>query len=652
VEIVMTVRLYLILSYIVLILLLTIGMWFIAHRFMHEMTVQTLRIADTAVQQVTVANDQLSEKVLTHMGEYVVRDKAQDIVRELSLLLDKQKRYDYSQLRRNDKLRSVAIQEIYSPEGVAGYTDLYDNKGEIIFHPDRRAEGQNQLTWRGGYPEAVDLLKRSFKEDTSGYFTSFDEADKDRKRFSVRLHVPNTPLIVSTIVNIDQFFEPTQQKVVQANEQILAKAKHNIQEQFAKLDEQVKLGGWFAGLGLSFITIIFGLWFASRVSRPIARLRDAVSQVGEGNFKVAVDARGVKEVVQLAESFNLMGRQLTDYIEKRDFIRDTFGRYVTQEVVKRLLESKEALELGGERREVSILMSDLRAFTAITAGMEPEQVITFLNRYLGKMIEILVDYRAVIDEIVGDGILAFFGAPEPMEDHPARAVACALQMQTAMEEINALNEADGLPHLEMGIAVNTGAVVVGNIGSEKRTKYSVVGAHVNFTSRIEAYALGGEVLISEDSYQRVKDLVDIRDRVQVQMKGIPGTSTIYDVKSIHGPYDIALKEKSQTLIPLADKIPVHVYRMSEKIVTGATGRAIITQLSETSAVLDYEGELEAWEDIRLNLLDEQTAELPGKIYGKVTAVQSLGENLHEAAIRFTSVSPELVQIIQEAITKA
>ena len=96
------------------------------------------------------------------------------------------------------------------------------------------------------------------------------------------------------------------------------------------------------------------------------------------------------------------------------------------------------------------------------------------------MIEILLDHRAVIDEIIGDGILAFFGAPEPMEDHPVQAVACALAMQAAMDEVNALNHADGLPHLEMGIAVNTGTVVVGNIGSERRTKYSVVGADVNF----------------------------------------------------------------------------------------------------------------------------------------------------------------------------
>src|SRR4030066_944554 len=132
--------------------------------------------------------------------------------------------------------------------------------------------------------------------------------------------------------------------------------------------------------------------------------------------------------------------------------------------------------MGGEIREVSLIMSDLRGFTAIIAEMAPEEVITFLNRYLSRMIEILLDHRAVIDEIVGDGILAFFGAPAPLEDHPVRAVACALAMQAAMDEVNALNHAAGLPHLEVALAVNTGEVVVGNIGSERRTKYSVVGA--------------------------------------------------------------------------------------------------------------------------------------------------------------------------------
>ncbi len=190
----MTVRTYLILSYIVLILLMTLGMWFVAHRFMTELTVQTLRIADASVQQVTTANDQLSEKILTNLGEYVVRDKAQDVARELPYLLGSQKHYDYTQMRRNDRLRRVAVQKIFTPEGAAGYTNLYDNKGEIIFHPDRRAEGQNQLSWRGGYPEAVDLFKRSLQEDVSGYVTSFDEHNRDRKRFSVKAARPEHPL--------------------------------------------------------------------------------------------------------------------------------------------------------------------------------------------------------------------------------------------------------------------------------------------------------------------------------------------------------------------------------------------------------------------------------------------------------------------------
>jgi class 3 adenylate cyclase len=336
-------------------------------------------------------------------------------------------------------------------------------------------------------------------------------------------------------------------------------------------------------------------------------------------------------------------------MEKRDFIRDTFGRYVTQEVVKRLLESKEALAMGGETREVTLLFSDLRGFTALTADMHPEQVITFLNRYLGKMIEILIDYHAVIDEIMGDGILAFFGAPEPLEDHPARAVACALAMQGAMEEINATNAADGMPHLEMGVAVNTGTVVVGNIGSEKRTKYSVVGADVNFAARIESYALGGQVLIGPAAHWRVKELVEVGEVIRAEMKGIPEPATLYEVRAIHGPYNLRLKERREDLASLAQNLPVHIYRIKDKIIAGATGEAHITQLSDTTAVILFTGELAAWEDVRLHLLDADGNEIPGKIYGKVTAVAPAAGAAQEAHLRFTSVSPESRKVIREAL---
>ena len=280
--------------------------------------------------------------------------------------------------------------------------------------------------------------------------------------------------------------------------------------------------------------------------------------------------------------------------------------------------------------------------------MDPEQVITFLNRYLERMIEVLLEYQAVIDEIMGDGILAFFGAPEPLEDHPARAVACALAMQAAMEEINALNVAEGLPRLEMGVAVNTGTVVVGNIGSERRTKYSAVGADVNFAARIESYALGGQVVIGPFTYQRVQDFVEVGAVIQAQMKGFP-EATLYEVRGIHGPFNLRLKARQETLKPLTADFRVNIYRIKNKIITGATITAEIIRLGDNAAVVRCHGELAAWDDLRLHLLDAGNQEMPGKIYGKVTAVKDLEGGLQEAHISFTSVPPESRTIIQGAL---
>jgi class 3 adenylate cyclase/HAMP domain-containing protein len=643
----MTIRTYLTLSYLALILLLTLGMWAISDRYLAKMTTRDLALAEEALLQATAANYQYAKQVLTQLGEYVVKDKAEDVARELAYVLKGIPTNDYTKLRQNPLFRKVAVQPIFSVSGESGYTVLYDRNGFILFHPDKQVEGHNQLDWEKEYPETTALIKRSFTDDkVYGYFNFFDKDKKERQRYSARMHVPGTPFIAAAVVNIDEFFLPTQEKILKARQETLARAWQNIEKHHSVVAHQVKIGTLMAGLVLCLIGVLSGVLFAAGLARPIRRLRDGVRQVGEGDFSVAVPARGAKEIVHLAESFNQLGKQLTDYMQKRDFIRDTFGRYVTQEVVKRLLESKEALEMGGEDRVVSIIMSDLRGFTAITADMEPQAVITFLNRYLGKMIEILTDYHAVIDEIVGDGILAFFGAPEPMADHPVRAVACALEMQAAMDEINFLNAADGFPHLEMGIAVNTGTVVVGNIGSEQRAKYSVVGSQVNFTSRIEAYAVGGQVLISDYTFEHVKDLIEVGDVFQGEMKGVPEPATIYEVLSITGPYQIRLKERGDTLIPLPRKLPVHLERISHKIITGGRRDAWITQLCETAALVLYEGEVGEWEDVRLHLLDENLAELPGKIYGKVTSVKPLEEPLREAVIRFTSVSPETFRVIQ------
>jgi class 3 adenylate cyclase len=641
----MRLRTYLILSYLALIAILFVGAWFIDAYVLGELNKNAMKIAGQAVNEVTAADIQHSDRILTVMGQYVVRDKAEDVAREMAHVLKGKKKSDYARLRRDPGVRAIAIQAIHTPHGTAGYTDLYDRDGYILFHPDKSVEGRNQLDWAKEYPETTEMIKRSFKENfVQGVYTFFDKDKRQRQRFSVRVHVPGTQFIAAAIVNLDEFFGPAQQRMKESSRIATVQAKQEIEAHYAALYREIMIGGLFAGLALCLVGGFSGFWFAAAISRPISRLRDGVRQVGEGDFAVAVPERGVREVADLAHSFNELGQQLTLYIEKRDFIRDTFGRYVTQDVVTKLLESEGALDMGGEIRDVSLIMSDLRGFTAIIAEMDPEQVIIFLNRYLSRMIAILLDNRAVIDEILGDGILAFFGAPEPMEDHPARAVACALSMQAAMDEINAENEADGLPRLAMGIGVNTGSVVVGNIGSERRTKYSVVGSDVNFASRMEAFALAGQVLISDSTYSRVKDLVEVGDVLQAEMKGLPGQATLYDIRSIGAPYHIRLPDRLENLEKLPNRIGVRIHRLKDKIVTDATGRAWVTHMGDTAARVTSEGAMEAWEDLRLILLDDNQEATPGHIYGKVTRVTPLKDGRFEVLVSFTSVPPEIYRI--------
>src|SRR5262249_48622092 len=168
-----------------------------------------------------------------------------------------------------------------------------------------------------------------------------------------------------------------------------------------------------------------------------------------------------------------------------ELVRHAFGRYVSEEVAETLLRGPEALELGGEERDATILMSDLRGFTMMAERMPAREVIEILNLYLGAMVDVIGRYEGTVDEIIGDAILVIFGAPVAVHDHAARAVACGLSMQLAMTEVNQRLTKDGV-QLEMGIGIHTGNVVVGNIGSLRRTKYAAVGSNVNLTGRVES----------------------------------------------------------------------------------------------------------------------------------------------------------------------
>ena len=179
------------------------------------------------------------------------------------------------------------------------------------------------------------------------------------------------------------------------------------------------------------------------------------------------------------------------------FIRHTFGRYLSDDIVVQLLEAPEGLELGGDLREVTIMMFDICGFTSLAERLPPPQVVSLLNRYFEQMTSIIFEHGGTIDEFLGDAILAVFGAPNRHDDDPVRAVRCALAMREAISIVNAANEAEGLPRLQHRIALNTGSVIAGNIGSEQRAKYGCVGHAMNVTSRIEGETNPDEILISE-----------------------------------------------------------------------------------------------------------------------------------------------------------
>jgi len=232
-------------------------------------------------------------------------------------------------------------------------------------------------------------------------------------------------------------------------------------------------------------------------------------------------------------------RQLVEEVERRNkFIRSVFGRYLTDDIAETLLDSPEGLNLGGERREITILMADIRGFTNLSSHLEPEKVVTLVNNFLSEMTRVIISYGGTIDEFIGDAILALFGAPRAMEDHAEKAVACALEMQQAMQAVNELNQQSGLPELATGIGINTGEVIVGNIGSEQRAKYGVVGHNVNFASRIESYTDGGQILVSDRTLEACNGLLETRGEMSVRPKGFDEDVRIHDICGIGGTYQI------------------------------------------------------------------------------------------------------------------
>jgi PAS domain S-box-containing protein len=355
-----------------------------------------------------------------------------------------------------------------------------------------------------------------------------------------------------------------------------------------------------------------------------------------GSWADITDRKQIEaEMTRLAAEVELRNR----------FIRETFGRYLTDEVVDSLLESPSGLKIGGEKRKVTMLMADLRGFTSLSERLDPREVVALLNRYLARMVAVIKKYGGTIEQYIGDAIFVLFGAPTWKEDDAQRAVACAVEMQLAMAAINEDNAREGLPEIEMGIGLHTGQVVAGNIGAPERMQYGVVGSHVNLTQRIQACTSGGQILISETTRRDVGGILRLGRHMEVKVKGVEQAIALAEVHGIGGSHKLSLLHAHDALTPLKSPVPVHCSiveggRIGDKGINGA-----LTKLSLKRAELRLDKTVPALADLKIEIVGEAGREVSEPAYCKVEGAAAGSEGL--LSVRFTSLPPRFETLMRD-----
>lgn len=338
----------------------------------------------------------------------------------------------------------------------------------------------------------------------------------------------------------------------------------------------------------------------------VRQLNVNTSYIMEGGSRAGVIAviQDVTEMAELKDSFMAMERirRLNVQLELRNKVLfDTFGRYLSDDIVRQLVDTPHGLEMSGKKGVFTVMMSDIRGFTVLSEHMPAQDLFAMLNHYLGEMTEIIQARNGTIIEFIGDGILTVFGAPLPCPTHAADAIATALEMQAAMEGINQWNRQRGYPRLEMGIGINSGEMIVGNIGSEKRTKYGVVGRHVNLCGRIESYTVGGQVLIAPMTRQLAGVPLCTAGEQQIYPKGAEAPLVISEVIGIGGDYGVYYERKTELPAPLREPVPVRFWPIRDKHTELLAQAGRITALSGTGAVLETAYPLEDFDEVQLDV---------------------------------------------------
>ncbi len=239
---------------------------------------------------------------------------------------------------------------------------------------------------------------------------------------------------------------------------------------------------------------------ARGIARPIAAIAVAARRIETGDFSVQVPESGADEMGELARAVNRMARGLAE----RERLRDMFGKYMATQVMDKLLDGGD-VELAGEEREVTVLLSDIRGFAALTEQLGAAEVVTLLNEYFTLLVNVVMAEDGVVDKFMGDAMLCYYGAPVAQADHRERAVRTGIRILEALDRWNQGRISSGLAPISTGIGIASGRVVLGNIGSPQRLEYTAIGEAVNLASRLCSKAEAGQIVVMEDVRNAVVD---------------------------------------------------------------------------------------------------------------------------------------------------
>jgi adenylate cyclase len=319
----------------------------------------------------------------------------------------------------------------------------------------------------------------------------------------------------------------------------------------------------------------------------------------------------MKHAEEIEKIIDTVGKTLKKHISPTD-------RNRLHQALMKTLDESTATDGRPQYKQVTILLSDLRGFTAITERYPPTTIIKVLNLYFARMCEIIFAFGGSIDKFMGDSIMALFGLSEQKEDDLERAIASAVEMQRAMLDINSENSRHGYPRLFMGIGINTGGVVAGQVGSELHHEYTVIGDEVNLASRIEAYSLRGQILLSERAREMAHAYIETSRPNRVMVKGKHVPVSLYELLSTSRPRHLEVPRVESRRSPRIEvDFPIAFHTLQNKIVSDESfsGRAV--DLSYNGLQADLPLELDILSDIQITLYTSLMSQQSSHIYAKI-----------------------------------